>query len=122
SLGAVAKKYGVSATLLADANHLATRKVRAGQSLIIPIPSSSSSVAVSVPVEEPARVSRHGRRSSLAADAVKGKEKVGYKIRKGDTLGKIADWFDVRLTDLRRWNEISYRTPIQAGAGLNIWV
>ncbi len=118
SLAAVARKYGVSTTLLAEANHLTTRRVHVGQGLIIPIRSASGTTMAAAP-EEPAP---RTRRSRHAAEALKGKEKLAYKIRKGDSLGKIADWFDVRLTDLRLWNEIPYHTTIQAGTMLNVWV
>ncbi len=46
---------------------------------------------------------------------------VHYTIKSGDNLGLIADWFDVRLSDLRRWNNI-YGTTIRAGRKLIVYV
>lgn len=34
-------------------------------------------------------------------------DKLYYTVRSGDNLGYIADWYDVRASDLRYWNNIS---------------
>jgi LysM repeat protein len=50
------------------------------------------------------------------------KTKIVYGIRRGDTLGQIAEWFNVRATDIRNWNNLPFGRKIRAGATLNIWV
>ncbi len=48
-------------------------------------------------------------------------EEIKYKIVSGDNLGSIAERYDVRVTDLKDWNNIS-GTNIYAGKTISIWV
>ena len=50
-----------------------------------------------------------------------GREKVVYRVRSGDVLGKIARRHRVRLADLKVWNSIS-GSMIRIGQRLNIWI
>jgi len=45
-----------------------------------------------------------------------------YKVKKGDTIGHIAEWYSCRAADLRNWNDIPYGRPIREGQPLTIWV
>ncbi|PID91064.1 MAG: lytic transglycosylase [Bacteroidetes bacterium] len=47
-------------------------------------------------------------------------DKLVYRVRSGDNVGYIADWYDVRASDLRYWNNIS-RNMIRAGQKLVIY-
>lgn len=53
--------------------------------------------------------------------SVDGKEKIYYTVKSGDNPGFIADWFNVRLSDLRYWNNIS-RNMIRVGQKLAVYV
>ena len=44
-----------------------------------------------------------------------------YTVKSGDNLGYIADWYDVRASDLRKWNGISGNL-IRTGQHLNVYV
>ncbi|MDC1106726.1 transglycosylase SLT domain-containing protein [Prolixibacteraceae bacterium] len=52
---------------------------------------------------------------------IKGKKKVYYKVKNGDNIGYIAEWFDVRSSDLRYWNSIR-RNMIRVGQKLVVYV
>ena len=52
---------------------------------------------------------------------IKGKDKIYYKVKSGDNLGFIANWFHVRLSDVRYWNNI-HRNLIRVGQKLVIYV
>ncbi len=52
----------------------------------------------------------------------KGKEKLIYIVRSGDTLWDIARGFGVDLKDLCRWNDLHPRQRIYPGERLQIWV
>lgn len=52
---------------------------------------------------------------------VKGKDKVVYTIKPGDTVGLIAQWFRVRTSDLRYWNNMN-KNFIKAGQKIAIYV
>jgi len=47
-------------------------------------------------------------------------DKLSYKVKPGDNVGFIADWYDVRASDLRYWNNIS-RNLIRVGQKLVIY-
>lgn len=53
---------------------------------------------------------------------VEGKSPIKYVVRKGDSLTKIAETFDTRITDLRIWNDIPYYRRISVGEELIIYV
>lgn len=53
---------------------------------------------------------------------VDGKSPVKYIVRKGDSLTKIAETFETRITDIRIWNDIPYDRKITIGDELIIYV
>lgn len=53
---------------------------------------------------------------------IEGKTKLKYRIQSGDVLGFIAEDFDVRVADLKYWNNIYNERKIQAGKTLDIFV
>jgi len=56
-------------------------------------------------------------RADLPADKY---DKLYYTVKSGDNVGYIADWYDVRASDLRYWNNIS-RNLIRSGQKLVIY-
>ena len=50
-----------------------------------------------------------------------GRQRIVYRVRSGDVLGKIALQYNVRIADLKNWNRISGNI-IRVGQRLNIWV
>jgi membrane-bound lytic murein transglycosylase D len=53
---------------------------------------------------------------------IEGKTKIKYTIKSGDVLGFIAEDYDVRVADLKYWNNIYDERKIQAGKTLDIFV
>jgi membrane-bound lytic murein transglycosylase D len=47
---------------------------------------------------------------------------VKYHVKKNESLLAIADMFNVRVSDLRNWNDISYTQAIKVGQELSIYV
>ena len=49
-----------------------------------------------------------GKRKRLMAEAIKEKKsKTTYHtVKKGETLGKIADKYDCTIADLKKWNKL----------------
>ncbi len=47
---------------------------------------------------------------------------VSYKVKKNDSLLGIADLFNVRVSDVRNWNNIPYTSSIKVGQNLTIYV
>jgi membrane-bound lytic murein transglycosylase D len=51
-----------------------------------------------------------------------GKVAVNYRVKKKDNLLAIADLFDVRVSDIRNWNNIPYTKTISVGDNLAVYV
>lgn len=52
---------------------------------------------------------------------LKGKDLVYYSVKTGDNVGFIAEWFNIRVADLRYWNNLRGNL-IKAGQKLSIYV
>jgi membrane-bound lytic murein transglycosylase D len=119
TLGKIAARYVVPVSVIAEVNHITNlRKLSIGNNLIIPVPKSSRYANRS-----PANASSSpARKGSGGVKSVRGREKVQYVLRKGDTLGKLAQLFSVRTSDLRNWNNIPYGSAIVEGETLAVWV
>ncbi len=48
--------------------------------------------------------------------------KVGYKVRRGDSLARIAGKFNVSVKEIVRWNKISKKKYLQPGQSLTLYV
>ncbi len=60
--------------------------------------------------------------ASASSDKRKIIRKVGYKVRQGDSLARIADKFNVRVKDIVSWNKISRKKYLQPGQSLTLYV
>jgi membrane-bound lytic murein transglycosylase D len=87
SLSSIAHTFHTSASVIEEANNLTSDEVTVGSKLIIPISpgSAGDSVAYS-------------------------KKATRYKVRKGDTVGSVADDFQVPVDKLRKWNRLKGNT------------
>jgi len=81
TLPAIARKYHVPASAIAEANNLTDDDVKAGTKLIIPIAPGHATLAFS-------------------------HKATHYKVRKGDTVASVADDFEVPVEKLRKWNHL----------------
>ncbi|MCB9245327.1 MAG: LysM peptidoglycan-binding domain-containing protein [Flavobacteriales bacterium] len=72
-------------------------------------------------VVEPANRSGSGNPGSGSDDNASGEKLVYYTVRSGDFLGKIADLYDVGLSDMKRWNNLR-SDRINAGQKLKVYV
>lgn len=59
---------------------------------------------------------------SPASIIPEGRAAVTYRVKKNDSLLGIAEIFNVRVTDLRNWNDIPYTSSITVGQTLTIYV
>ena len=143
SLIKIAARYGVTASLLKEINNIrSNRPLKVGTMLAIPVSPEEVEVA-KVPFEYDKKVDRvtfgKGKEAALAAavkpdvsrtskgtrhtlKAPQGKERLVYTVKRGDTIGHIAEWYGVRTSDVRNWNGISYGSYIHAGEEVTIWV
>lgn len=130
TLPKLARHYDVSQEVLAEANGLKVRStLRRGRKLMIPISKEQGLMDLRAPVAElndavePVQPTRTRARSARNSAAVHpDKTKLTYVIRPGDTIGHIAEWYGVRATDIRNWNNLPFGRNIIAGKILAIWV
>ncbi len=85
SLSAIASRFGVSIADLRAWNGLRGTRITAGKFLVVRPPSAA------------------GRSASASASS---SSATHYTVRRGDTLGGIAERYRVSAADLRRWNNI----------------
>jgi membrane-bound lytic murein transglycosylase D len=103
NLGLIAAKYGVSVDQLRDWNDISGNKIIAGVKLKIYSDGNSDYVA-----------SKESRISNSNTNLYK------YKVKRGDTIGEIAEKFGVSTQLVRKWNKIS-GNRIVAGRTLKIY-
>jgi membrane-bound lytic murein transglycosylase D len=105
SLWTISRKYGVSIHDLASVNKIRNRhKIKIGQKLTIPVPGSKAALA------------------SAQSTGPGGHLKKVYTVKRGDTLGHIAQNHDTRARNIRRWNGLRYGGVIYPGQKLVLWV
>ena len=100
SIGELAQKFGVTATQIRKWNGLASNKLLAGKTLKIYSGDNSSSLG-DVTTKTPATVNY-------------------YKVKSGDTIGKIAELYKVSSSSIIKWNNIR-NNKINAGQKLKIY-
>ncbi|KAA3602176.1 MAG: LysM peptidoglycan-binding domain-containing protein [Calditrichaeota bacterium] len=105
TLSSIAKNYKTSVRMIASANKLRNKnRLKIGQVLTIPT-SSAGSYSTYEGYDEPQDY---------------GYSKSTYKVRRGDTLGKIAKRKGTTISKLKKWNNLKSST-IRVGQKLKIW-
>jgi membrane-bound lytic murein transglycosylase D len=101
----IAKRHGISYRKLAKWNGMAPGDpIRPGQKLVFWV-NKATSTHVSLPTTQPS-----GTRSKIA-----------YKVRRGDSLARIAKRFRVSVADLRKWNKLPEKY-LQPGQKIRLYV
>jgi membrane-bound lytic murein transglycosylase D len=59
--------------------------------------------------------------SKAQEPAAKVPEQVAYKVKSGDSLGKIADKYGVSIDDLRQWNKLGKKSSLMAGQTITLY-
>jgi membrane-bound lytic murein transglycosylase D len=109
----IARKYKVGHRSLAKWNGMAPRDtLRVGQELVIWV-KQGSKVAQAAP-EQSLAINTEARPPNS-------KSSVRYRVRKGDSLAKIAQRFNVRIADLKRWNSFTSKY-LQPGQNIKLYV
>jgi len=150
TLSKIAGKYKVTSAVLLEVNKLTkSKRLKVGTTLVIPVKSNSASAIVEAQKKKELadlqrynRIKEEGRKVAAAGVSVnganspqrrkaratqttyepKGREKVTYRVQSGETIGHIAEWFNVRASHIRNWNNIPYGKHIYPGQRLAIWV
>ncbi len=113
TLGAIADTYGTTVDMLRDANDIDGSTIRAGEQLLVPMPSRDG---------EAYTLSLENRRQRTQAGGPSGRERIDYRVRPGDTFWEIARSHDVEVRRLAAWNDMAPGDAIHPGQNLAIWV
>lgn len=100
SLGKIAEKYGITVSQLRKWNNLETNRINKGQVLAIHGKETVSSIGDNAPRKD-ANLTR-------------------YTIKPGDSIGEIAENFDVSVNEIKTWNSLRSNKLI-AGKSLVIY-
>ncbi len=106
----ISRHYGVNSRSIAKWNGFAPRDtLKIGQKLVIwkkPKQSKSTKIANRVLQPNEQAVMRN----------------ITYKVRRGDSFARIADKFNVSISDIERWNSLSRKKYLQPGQRLKLSV
>ena len=123
TLGFIAQRYGTTVRSLYETNDNLSSVIHPGQRLVVPIaPGSMERVSADQPSNSPAATARSSttNRQQQQVQAPPNTSSVSYTVKSGDTIGHIAEWFDVRAWQLRAWNGIG--NTIRVGQNLTVHV
>ncbi|MEA1921921.1 MAG: LysM peptidoglycan-binding domain-containing protein, partial [Pseudomonadota bacterium] len=111
TLSTIARRYHTGIGQIKELNGLRSHRIRAGRDLLIPV-----RVTGSGPVVFDQQIYRSGSPAKLAyspsGSGFSGK-KTRYRVRRGDSLWKIARRYNLRVADLQRWNGLGRKTAIK---------
>jgi membrane-bound lytic murein transglycosylase D len=110
TLSSIARRYDVTVTDIRQVNGLRNSTIHAGETLVIPSPAPSATLADN----SPARV------EIAAQPAASPPEPMVHVVKSGDTLYAVARRYGVSVPAITDANEISASTPLKVGARLEI--
>lgn len=133
NLTLIANKFGTDMKAIMQANQLKSgSNLITGQYLLIPVAPKGYVARPKESDETGTRSITGGSRktgsgtstSSTTArkDEKAGKKKILYKVETGNTLGEIAEWYNILAQNIRDWNGLYYGDPIYPGQVLTLWV
>lgn len=113
TLGYIARRYGTTVRALYETNEGLSSIIYPGQRIVVPLAPGND---VKIAVNQRSGGSSSGSRSNQPANTAK----IFYTVKSGDTIGHIAEWYDIRAWQIRAWNNTS--NMIRPGEDLVIYV
>ena len=99
TIGALARRYGVSVPSIRQANNLQNNTIRLGKTLVIPLRGTEQSTS-----------------TNLAHRTTRESQKEGqqrHQVMSGETLWSIAKRYQVSVSELLQWNKLNADSPLQ---------
>lgn len=125
TLSRIARRLGVSRRALREANGLVSHRLRSGQKLIVP-PTAKRRPQLADAKTKTGQ--DQGRTASAASKAPVPRSRkavdpvaVAHRVRRGESLSKIARIYRVSPTQLAAWNNLSLKSTLHPGQRLHIY-
>ncbi len=123
TLSTIARKYHTSMSVLKRTNKLRGSMIRAGKYLLIPVPQNKAHFYAYKSHKKKSGKWKKRRYSAKPRTENSAEyDKVIYEVKKGDTLGEIAENYNTRASKIRRWNGLYYGQNIYPRQKLTIYV
>jgi len=108
TLSTIARRYGIKKEPIMQLNNLKSpRQLRAGSSVIIPIPADRALARDERDIETRVTKKRARAPKRVVVAVAQGPFKeIRYVVQEGDTLWDIALLYNLRIEDIRRWNNL----------------
>ena len=104
SLSAIARKYGVSVSALQKSNGLSNSRIRAGRNLLVPVRGTASNSG---------NITTAAYQATSAAAST-------HTVRRGDTLWSISRRYNVEISNLLAWNNLSVNQVLNLNQVLKV--
>lgn len=118
NLGYIANRYGTTVRSLFETNESLSSTIYPGQKIVVPLPpGNSGEIAANRPSNQ-GRSSAPSTRQQRSAPS--NSAAMTYTVKSGDTIGHIAEWYDVRAFEIRGWNNTS--NTIHVGEDMTVYV
>lgn len=108
TLNKIAKQNGIKVTEIMKLNKLKSGTIHPGQTLSL----GTKLITVEVPIEK-----AYANQTNVAASESSNTSDKFYTVKKGDTLGVIANKYNVSVSDLKKWNGLKSNS-IHAGKNI----
>ncbi|MBV1914269.1 MAG: LysM peptidoglycan-binding domain-containing protein [Pseudomonadales bacterium] len=114
NLGVLAQQYHTSVSAIQEANGISGNIIRVGDSLLIPVASTSlKNYSLSADLRRQRIQSRSAGRTNRI--------KQYYEVTPGDSFWKISREYKVGVAELARWNSMAPKDPLMPGTRLVVW-
>jgi membrane-bound lytic murein transglycosylase D len=133
TLSLIGNRFGTDTKAIMQANQLKNAvNLIAGQYILIPV-APKSYVAKSENNSDyrttNSRTTNYSNTTGSTTSVSKkkeddkaGKKKITFKVEEGNTLGEIAEWYNILAQNIRDWNGLYYGDPIYPGQVLTLWI
>jgi peptidoglycan lytic transglycosylase D len=121
TLSTIADKYHTNMSVLKSVNKISGTTIRAGKYMLIPVPQNKKHFYVS-DYKDTTPKSYTRKRSVKSKENLAEYKKIEYLVKKGDTLGEIAENYSTRASKIRSWNGLYYGQNIYPDQKLILYV
>jgi membrane-bound lytic murein transglycosylase D len=124
TVSTIASRYDTSIRAIVSLNGLRNpHRIRAGGILLVPSPGGMPKGTYTQRYTTPPglEVRKATTKPYPGLQVPAGYHETVYRVRRGDTLGEIAEWFGTRASTIRRLNNLAYRSYIYPGQELRVF-